>query len=190
MAFSVVLSWGDVRKYENLTQFNTDWLASPGAWYYFSFSRSGYDLTVIKSRQTWNCYSLFWDFLLKTQIYKLLVGAVVVQCTIKTTYLKKGIYFFSIMCYSTNQLKSYMLFSSKSFVFCNFTKKKNLLLQKMVGRLALSLLLQCLLPWIEIIIEIPELQLTLKKLHLQEKAPNISPLLEDSNYRIDVSKKR
>ena len=145
MVFCVVISWGEVQKYENLTQFNTDWLASPGAWYYFSFSRSGYDLTVIKSRQTWNCYSFFWDFLLKAQIYKLLVDAVVAQYTIKTTYLKKGIYSFSIICYSTNQLKSYMLFSSKSFVFCNFTKKKKFWLQKMVGRLVLSILSQCLL---------------------------------------------
>ena len=133
MAFCVVISWGDVRKYENLAQFNTDWLACLRTWYYFSLSRSGYDLTVIKSRQTWNCYSLFWNFLLKTQIYKLLVVTVVAQCTTKTTYLKKA--FFSIMCYSTNQLKSY-IFSSKRFVFCNFTERKNFLLQKMVGGLA------------------------------------------------------
>ena len=128
VAFCVAISWGDTQKYDKLTQFNTDLLASLRKWYYSSFSRSGYDLTVIKSRQTWNCYSLFWNFLLKTQIYKLLVGTVVAQCTTKTTYLKKAIYFFSIMCYSTNQLKSYMLFSSKSFVFCNFTEKKNFLL--------------------------------------------------------------
>ena len=110
-------------------------MASLRTWYYFSFSRSGYDLTVIKSRQTWNCYSLFWNFLLKTQIYKLLVGTLVAPCTTKskTTYLKKAIYLFSIMFYSTIQLKSCMLFSSKSFVFCNFTEKKKFLLHKNGG---------------------------------------------------------
>ena len=65
MAFSVVISWGDGRKYENTVQFKTDWSASLGTWYYFSFS-SGYDFTVIKSRQRRNCYSLFKNLLLKS----------------------------------------------------------------------------------------------------------------------------
>ena len=47
-------------------------------WYYFfrlcfSFS-SGYDFTVIKSRHILNCYPFLKKFLLKTQIYKLVVG--------------------------------------------------------------------------------------------------------------------
>ena len=64
----------------------------------------------------------FLKFLIKNT--NLQIGTVVAQCTTKTTYLKKAIYFFSIMSYSTNQLKFYILFSSKSFVFFNFTKKK------------------------------------------------------------------
>ena len=64
----------------------------------------------------------FLKFLIKNT--NLQIGTVVAQCTTKTTYLKKAIYFFSIMSYSTNHLKSYMLFSRKSFVFYNFTEKQ------------------------------------------------------------------
>ena len=151
VAFCIVISWEDVRKYKNLAQFNTDWLASLRTWYYFSFSRSGYDLTVIKSRQTWNCYSLFWNFLLKTQIYKFLVGAAVTQCTTKTKYLKKAIYFFSIMCYSTNHLNTTCYSQVKVLYFAILRRKKFFCFRKWWGEgLALPLgppSPQCLWPW-------------------------------------------
>ena len=44
----------ELLKYENLPQFNADWLASLKTWYYFrlcfSFNFSGFDLTVIKPK--------------------------------------------------------------------------------------------------------------------------------------------
>ena len=52
VVFTVVISWVSCRKYENLPQFNADWLASLKTWYYFrlcfSSNCSGFDLTVIK----------------------------------------------------------------------------------------------------------------------------------------------
>ena len=78
VVFCVVISWVDGRKYENLSQFNTNWVASLRTWYYFSlcfsFSFSGYELTVIKKSHTLKCYSLLHKFLLKTQHYRLIVG--------------------------------------------------------------------------------------------------------------------
>ena len=51
----------DSRKYKNLLQFNTSWLASLRTWYCFrvcfSFSCSSYDLTLIRKRHT---LSLTW----------------------------------------------------------------------------------------------------------------------------------
>ena len=45
---------------------------------------------------------------------------VVVQFTTKTTNSKTVVYFLSLMPYSINKLKSYMLFTSKNFVFSEF----------------------------------------------------------------------
>ena len=69
--FCVMISWVNGRKYENLLQFNTGWLASLRTWYYFMlcFSSScfGYDLTLIKNSHNITCYS-------KTKTYKMAVG--------------------------------------------------------------------------------------------------------------------
>ena len=50
VVFCVLTSWVNGRKYENLLQFNTGWLASLRTWYYFrlcfSLSCSGYDHTL------------------------------------------------------------------------------------------------------------------------------------------------
>ena len=66
------------QEYDNLLQFNTSWLASPGTKYYFSFcfsfSSSDYDLSLIKKSHTLNCYSFLQKFLLKSKTYKLIVG--------------------------------------------------------------------------------------------------------------------
>ena len=64
--------WVNGQKYENFPQFNTDWLVSLRMWNYFrlcfSFSCSGYDLTV-----THSIILNFYLFLSETQIYKLVV---------------------------------------------------------------------------------------------------------------------
>ena len=62
----------------------------------FSFSCSGYDLTLIKKSHTLNFYLFF-----------LLLVNVVAQFTAKTTNSEKAIYFLS--------LKSHLLFTGKSF---------------------------------------------------------------------------
>ena len=49
---------------------------------------------------------------------------VVVQFTTKTTNSKTVVYCLSLMPYSINKLKSYMLFTSKNFVFSEFMYKK------------------------------------------------------------------
>ena len=46
------------------------------------------------------------------------------QFTPKITYSEKAIYFLSLMSCSINTLKSYMLFTCKSFMFSDFTRKK------------------------------------------------------------------
>ena len=96
--------------YENLLQFNTSWLASLRTWYYFrlcfSFSCSGYDLTLIKKSHTRNCYLFSQKFLLKTKTYKLLLVTVVAQFTAKTANSEKAIYFLSLMSCSINKPKS------------------------------------------------------------------------------------
>ena len=65
---SVIISWVNGRKYENLLQFYFSWLSALRTWYYFrlcfSFSCFVFDLTLIKKSHTLNCY-LF---------YKLVVG--------------------------------------------------------------------------------------------------------------------
>ena len=78
VVFCVMISWVNSRKYENLLQFQTSWLASLRMWYCFricfSFSCSGYDLTLVKKSHTLNCYSSLQKFLLKTKTWKLVVG--------------------------------------------------------------------------------------------------------------------
>ena len=115
----VVILWVNGRKYENLMQFNTSWLASLRAWYYFrfyfSFSCSGYDLTLIKKSHTLNCYL----FLQKLQTYKLVVG--VAEFTAKTINSDIAFHFLSLMSYSINKLKFHMLFTFKNFMFSDFT---------------------------------------------------------------------
>ena len=75
---------------------------------YFSFNCSGYGLTVIKKSHTWNCYSCLQKFLLKHKFTNSLLP----------------IYIFSLMPYSINTVKSFMLFTSKKFVFWFYTEKK------------------------------------------------------------------
>ena len=98
------------QEYDNLLQFNTSWLASPGTRYYFSFcfsfSSSDYDLSLIKKSHTLNCYSFLQKFLLKTKTYKLIVG----NCSS------------SIYCSNNKFRKSSLLYS---LAYCSI--KKNVL---------------------------------------------------------------
>ena len=115
MVFYVVISWVNWRKYEKISQFNTDWVASLRTWYYFrfSFSCSGYELTVIRKGHALNCYSFLQKFLLKTQIYILVLVTVVAQFTTFTTKTTKNAnYFLSLMSYSINKLKSFQIILS------------------------------------------------------------------------------
>ena len=85
---SVMISWVNGRKYENLLQFYFSWLPALRTWYYFrlcfSFSCFVFDLTLIKKSHTLNCYSFLHKFLLKTKITNSLV-TVIAQFTVKTT---------------------------------------------------------------------------------------------------------
>ena len=105
------------------------WSASLETWYYFrlcfSFSCSGYDLTLIKKSHTRNCYLFSQKFLLKTKTYKLLLVTVVAQFTAKTANSEKAIYFLSLTSCSINKLKSQMLFTYKNFMFSDFTGGKS-----------------------------------------------------------------
>ena len=49
-----------------------------------------------------------------------MLATVVAQFTTTTTNSKKAVYFLSIISYSVNKLKVYMLFTSKNLVFSNF----------------------------------------------------------------------
>ena len=71
------------------------------------------DHTVIKRNQTLNCYSFL---------------------ELKQQNLKDAIYFLSLMLYSINKLKVYMLFISKNLLVSvfRFYVEKKFLLQKMV----------------------------------------------------------
>ena len=83
----------------------------------FSFSCSGYDLTLIKKSHTLNSYLFF-----------LLLVNVVAQFTAKTTKSEKAISFLS--------LKSHLLFTGKSFtkILCfPINVEKKYLLQQMEG---------------------------------------------------------
>ena len=82
----------------------------------FSFSCSGYDLTLIKKSHTLNFYLFF-----------LLLVNVVAQFTAKTTNSEKAIYFLSLISCSISKLKSHFLFTCKSFtkiLFSDLTWKK------------------------------------------------------------------
>ena len=77
VVFCVIISWVTRRKYENLLPFNSSRLVSLRTWYYFrlcfSLSCSGYDLKLIKTSHTLNCYSFLQKIFLKTKTYKLLL---------------------------------------------------------------------------------------------------------------------
>ena len=75
VVFCVAISRVNGRKYENLLQFNTSWLASLKKRCFrlcFSFYCSGYELILIKKSR--NCYSFLQKFFWKTRTYKLVVG--------------------------------------------------------------------------------------------------------------------
>ena len=78
LVFCVMITWVNGRKYDNLLQFNTSWLASLRPWYYlrlgFSSSCSGYDHRLIKKSHTINYYLFLRKFLPKTKTYKFIVG--------------------------------------------------------------------------------------------------------------------
>ena len=83
-------------KYENLLQSNTSWLAFLRTWYYFrlfiiifSFSCSGCDLTLIRKRDTLNCYSFLLKLSLKTKTYKLVLGNWQLNLLLKRQIQKK-----------------------------------------------------------------------------------------------------
>ena len=84
----------------------------------FSFSCSGYDLTLIKKSHTLNLYSFLLKFLFKNKTLQtcLLVTAVG-QFIAKTTKAnsEKAFYFLSLMSCSINKLKSHMFFPCKNF---------------------------------------------------------------------------
>ena len=72
LVFFVLTPWVKGRKYDNLLQFNTSWLAPLGTWYYFRFcfscSSSDYDLTLIKKIHAFHYYSFLQKFLLVTVV--------------------------------------------------------------------------------------------------------------------------
>ena len=78
VVFYVLISWENDQKNENIPQFNTVWLASLRARccfrLSFGLSNSGYGFTVIKKNHILNCHLRIQKFLLKTQIYKFVVG--------------------------------------------------------------------------------------------------------------------
>ena len=91
---SVMISWVNGRKYENLLQFYFSWLSALRTWYYFrlcfSFSCFVFDLTLIKKSHTLKCYSFLHKFLLKTKITNSLLVTVIAQFTAKTTNPEKA----------------------------------------------------------------------------------------------------
>ena len=134
---SVMISWVNGGKYENLLQFYFSWLPAIKTWYYFrlrfSFSCFVFDLTLIRKSHTLNCYLFLHNFLLKTKITNSFLVTVIVQFTAKMTNLEKAIYFLSIRSCSINRLKSHWLFTRKNFMFYDFIWNFIILLQEMVG---------------------------------------------------------
>ena len=96
-----MILWANDRKYENLLQFNTSWLASLRTGYCirlcFNFSCSCFDLTLIKNSHTLNCYLFLQKFLLKTKTYKL-------------AFLVFGKYGSSVYCWKDKFRKGYLFF--------------------------------------------------------------------------------
>ena len=90
---SVMISWVNGRKYENLLQFYFSWLPALRTWYFFrlcfSFSCFVFHLTLIKKSHTLNCYSFLHKFLLKTKITNSLLVTVIAQFTAKTKNSEK-----------------------------------------------------------------------------------------------------
>ena len=123
-----MIPWVNGPKFDNLLQFNTSCLGSLGTWYYFrlcfSFSCSGYDLTLIKKSHTRNCYLFSQKFLLKTKTYKLLLVTVVAQFTAKTANSEKAIYFLSLISCSINKLVSNIIHMLKFYVFRFYVENK------------------------------------------------------------------
>ena len=91
--WSVMISWVNGRKYENLLQFYFSWLSALRTWYYFglcfSFSCFFFDLTLIKKSHTLNCYLFLHNFLLKEKITNSLLVTVIAQFTAKTKNSEK-----------------------------------------------------------------------------------------------------
>ena len=88
----------------------------------FSFSWSGYYLTLIKKSHTLNFYLFF-----------LLLVTAVAQFNAETTNSEKAIYFLSLISCSLNKLKSHIIHMQKfykNFVFSDLTWKKNFCLRK------------------------------------------------------------
>ena len=134
---SVMISWVNGGKYENLLQFYFSWLPAIKTWYYFrlhfSFSCFVFDLILIRKSHTLNCYLFLHNFLLKTKITNSLLVTLIIQFTAKMTNLEKAIYFLSIRSCSINRLKSHLLFTHKNFLFYDFIWNFIILLQEMVG---------------------------------------------------------
>ena len=109
------------------------WLPALRTWYHFrlcfSFTCFVFDLTLIKRNHTLNCYSFLNKFLLKTNIT--LLVTVIAQFSGRKTNLEKAIYFFSIMSFSINKLKSHLFFTCKNLCFVVLCRK-NFLLKVMV----------------------------------------------------------
>ena len=132
-------SWYSVwyRKYVNLLEFNTSWLASLRTWYYFRLFLASVALAIwpyINYKEVHiNCYLFFTKVLIKNKNLQTRLRLLVAQFTAKTTNAEKAIYFLSIMSCSTNKLKSHRLFTCKSCMFSNLAQKLFFLLQKMVG---------------------------------------------------------
>ena len=135
---SVMISWVNGRKYENLLQFYLSWLPALRTWYYFrlcfSFSCFVFDLTLIQKSHALNCYPFLHKFLLKPKITNSLLVTVIAQFTAKTTNSEKAIYFLSIMSFSINKLKSHLLFTYKNLYFMILCGKKVLLQEMVRGR--------------------------------------------------------
>ena len=66
-----------------------------------------------------------WNYNIFVQIlYSYFRYTVLVQYTVKTANSEKAIYILSHISFSTNKLKSHMLFTCKTFMLFDFTRKK------------------------------------------------------------------
>ena len=112
------------------------WLASPRTRYYFrlcfSFSCSGYDLTLIQRKHIFNCYLFLQKFLLKTKYYKLAIGNCDSSNYCYNDKFKKAIYYLSLMSCSIN-IPSLTCSSHVKILCSPILPRKKFLLQEMVG---------------------------------------------------------